>query len=576
MFLVLSFNSAFATVFFIDTNNNDLEIEAAREQAEAKGEKFYYYPEKDMQLDHEVLTELLTKHTPETLFISGHDGGGSISGGQGGLDREFFESLRESHPEVTDNIRVLGLMGCNTANHAEVLDWKNVMPNLSFIAGYDGSAPSQKWLQGRQYIQEIIEKKDKILSMEDEALIKEAFEGFSNFDVLQATLYFDSPKCNNPAFYEDQYIYRPLNPDGEFSIFLDNNCGEKISYFETQMSELYQQYKDGEVAMPEDTSQGPMRDMYTYIRQNEHCLRAMDEFPSGNNALFLLFSKAVQENFSHYYAEVLEKYFKELEVFKNAESLDALRSEIIAKLNKRKEMLLKIKDNPSLLKDFVLKEEKNLVSQLKKYPASYSAIAEELIARANAGESTESVLAGQPEDMLDFVKLFFQHKYFKEYVVNNISETITNIGDEIEYYLEDIDNEITSYNNENWDTTKQSLIDNYNSLGAYSSEELAKLSRADVVNFIHKAESLEMSFTQRPEFVEDTQEAFDSILYELDGESIHFNWHDSNMGDPMDPEYGYLHRDQIMKAYSLDRASSMSDSQLESEIIQELTGFVID
>ena len=214
LLMLLLISSVHAQIIFLDINDNPLEKKSAIEAANKAGKKIIVYPEVSELFSKDKAFEILKKNPPESLFISGHDGGGSFSGDRNeSFSIEDLNTLVDENPRISDNLRVLGLLGCNTANHSQILNWKQTFPNISFVAGYDGTAPSGTKPAGWHYIQDIILKTDDILKETDETKLKNIFQNFRDINYLAATLYIDTNKCSDSP--EDQFIFRPLRSGSE-------------------------------------------------------------------------------------------------------------------------------------------------------------------------------------------------------------------------------------------------------------------------------------------------------------------------------------------------------------------------
>lgn len=531
-----------ATIIFLDTNNNNLEIKAAKEQAISQGEKFLSYPPVGEAFDSAVALKLVEDNKASTVFLSGHNGGGTISGDQGQIDRSDFVNYLAKNKNAFDSIKVLGLLGCNTASHSEILAWKNFMPNLNFIAGYDGSAPSQKWVQGRKYIQKIIAKKDAILKETEEKEIEKMLKGFSNMDTLQVTLFVDSPVCSDPSDYIDQYIYRPLTTHNKkFDIFLDKNCKEKIDKFSEYWIPLYESYISGEVEIPEDTSSGPLRDLYSYVRQNEHCFEGFYEFPNGNQVLFLLFFEDFFKNFNTYYEKHLINFFDELKQIGDSDSLDENRKKRVESINKQKVLLSKYIKNPNLLrldlKDRVIKAKK----ELKSYPKSdeWHLVIQDFVDSWQPGnmESYEGFLADKSQDFKSYIYAWGTLKHLNESLENFNTESATV---ELKDMLESIDYDLSEINSdEEWAEKKKELIESYSKLNVKNAEDFKLLSKKELNvfnNYLHSFDAEDVF--ERTEFMEDFKDIISSRLNSVSDFGVNFNWHDANLGFPMDPSWG--------------------------------------
>lgn len=517
-----------AQVLFLDTNNNDLEILAAKEEALAQGEIFISYPEPGQMFEKSKALSLIKEHKPDTLFISGHDGGGGIYGKNGDISIQDFRDLNESSPGSLDSLRTLALLGCNTANHAQVMDWKNFMPNLAFIAGYDGSAPTQKWIQGREYIKDIIANNKAIIAETDANIIKNLFESFRHMTELEATMFVDTPLCLNPDFTEDQYLFRPKAEEGErFTTFLDNDCKPKMDKFLEEIYPIYNKYLQGELEIPEDTAQGQLRDFYTHIRQNEHCYRANESLPSGNQALFLLFFKNYFKNFNEYYEPYIEDFFETVnEVYNDKEKLTQSYEKSLEADRQNIELT---KKGPAYLKSLIKSEKEKIEKEMNAFPANYKT---ELDAFMAAGDmstaAVEELFARMPTDFkFVYVQLPSQITLLdnaQENVSSNFEGFKTTL---LEYYKSSLDNKKERI---------EYAFNSYEKSPIKSSEAYKNANRAQLASFASATNGMELSLLDKNDYTQQLAWVLNGA-YELDGESIPFNWHDASLGFPEDPEW---------------------------------------
>ena len=100
----------------------------------------------DLEINEANLTACIKKKINsgaifETLIISGHQSGGYF-GAQGRLDKVELASIISEIPEIKNSLKSIYGWGCYSATVEQGIFWKDNIPNLKMLAGYDGSAPA--------------------------------------------------------------------------------------------------------------------------------------------------------------------------------------------------------------------------------------------------------------------------------------------------------------------------------------------------------------------------------------------------------------------------------------------------
>ena len=340
------------TVLFIDTNNNDREIEEAERAAKIAGKKFLSYPKKGEPFSHPEAKALLENTSFSTLILSGHNGGGHISGDNGsiGID-EVYNTLKKT-PGKIKNLNTLLLLGCNTGNQSQMTKWKSRFPNLDIIAGYDGTAPAQDKPAGLSYIREIITKGDDLIAIGDEKKLERELRKLEHIYFLEAGFYIRSYTC--PPEGSDvmtastkEYLFRPLieNTKNRFKAFNLSECVEVVGKYLSEVQPVYTDYYNGNksVTLPENKEE--IRKLYNFYHQNKHCLESGVVGPDGEEiypphwkqVLFLRFWEDTRENILKFYHDQLTHYFSKTEELRN------LSVEDIKKRLSYKRTMIKVK-----------------------------------------------------------------------------------------------------------------------------------------------------------------------------------------------------------------------------------------
>ncbi len=344
-------------ILFLDLNNSPTEIEVARKTAQLTGKKLVVYPRDQATFDNAELKKLLTGSNFSSLVLSGHNGGSDYGGENGNVSvHDLINDLQETGH--TDKIESLYLLGCNSANKSKIYFWKEGIPGLKFIAGYDGSAPLAKDARGLKYFADALKKERPIINSKSETAVKSLIANLSSVNDFHSAVY---ASCKD----KNEYLYMPGRSGKEkFGRLNSSECTEKIKEFKdkylTNIKSFWSAEKEPTLV---DPSSGFLKDAYVFMRQNEHCLSSKteaglyDEY-SGDNLLLLRFNKDFNTNFVDYYKEELKEFLEDLE------SKEADPEMYASEANEREKNLMEkletLSKNSSLYKNFITTEIKSL------------------------------------------------------------------------------------------------------------------------------------------------------------------------------------------------------------------------
>jgi hypothetical protein len=331
------------TILFLDTNNNPLEIKTARKKAKKLGKKIIVYPEKGVVFSDEKAKELLETTPFETLILSGHNGGGHISGDNGSISFVQVDEAMKKNSFAKENTATLLLLGCNTSNQSQIMKWKNIYPNLNIIAGYDGTAPAGDKPAGHSFIEEILDKKDELYQQVSAKELKRALQSLKHIWYLEAGIYVKNVYCQEDEIDSfDEFIFRPLRKDTteRFKLFDTAECREKREIDYPIVQARFKRYLDGNLEIDQEDLKG----INNFIRRNSHCFEIDDtrQFIGGDQSLALRFWKETQYNISKFYAEDITNMFKEVDKIQNLNIQDV-------KANKIAELELHLESNNNFL-----------------------------------------------------------------------------------------------------------------------------------------------------------------------------------------------------------------------------------
>jgi hypothetical protein len=361
-------------ILFIDLNDGKTEIAAAKRVAQAKGKELIVYPQQGEQFKYEDLKSIIEKNSFSSLCLSGHNGGNSYGGATGNVDVGELMSAIDSSPSH-NSIEGLYLLGCNSTNKAKIFFWKEALPNLKFIAGYDGSAPLSSNANGVKYFEDALGKQSQIASAKNAQTLKQLMTTLNSVNNFESAVYA------NCGPLKKEYLYLPRRTGPErFGEFSSKECVSKINDFKTKYLETIKKYWSGELEPTlQNPSSGFLKEAYVFMRQNEHCFEDEDLFGfDGDQLLFLRFNQAFNENYFEYYKNQLQSYLDELNEF---------TTDTTGFLNKIKEgeklaleKLLDIQANPQKYQPFIDAQKKKIQQEKKAF-----LVADPAFARCQSG-----------------------------------------------------------------------------------------------------------------------------------------------------------------------------------------------
>ncbi len=267
--LFLSVSSvANADILFLDMNKAPLEIAAAKRAAAARGEKLIVIPAPGNsssgmtieQFGQELQLLKAQKVSLSSVVVSGHDGNGNFSGDNGSLSATHIRDAFEKAKPVGDNVRSLLLWGCYTTTPGSIeFRWKNALPNVSAVIGFDGSAPSKERLGSHTYLEDYLKREESLLKIRDARQLAAAYNSIRNIKLMK------SAACIN-----DTYLTPTTAPRTMQSI-LGSCMNVPATTKESEQFTCYFESKPGCETIPANTPQSPLRVYYNHLQATSHC-----------------------------------------------------------------------------------------------------------------------------------------------------------------------------------------------------------------------------------------------------------------------------------------------------------------
>ncbi len=343
-------------VLFVDTNQGEPEMVAAKRAAFKNCQTFYSFPSAraniPAQLD-KVLADFNTKGIKvKSVIVSGHDGGGSFGGSKGSINKQAIASSFQKYPAVNE-INTAVLLGCYTGVNQEMIYWKGNFPKLGVIAGFDGSAPLSTRPYGHQFLEDVLAYGKKIKSNTSETQVDATTKKLlKTINDVYAAVYVDI-SCLDPAAAGDddqQYLYSSLR--GRKFVYANLSDCEGASEAIYGIKEAFNNFMSGEKEPPLNSTSGELRKIYNTVKKYEHCLNGSGGINS-NNVFNLLFWNGVKKNFAKFYEADLLKAQQILGNLSPAARIaghQKIINQNAAEIKKYQAQLLALKNTPALFK----------------------------------------------------------------------------------------------------------------------------------------------------------------------------------------------------------------------------------
>lgn len=226
-----------------------------------------------------------------SIIFSGEDGG-SIFGAFGTIQYDDLRKALAEVPQLKTDVQSLYLWGCYMGSAGSItFQWKEMFPAAKLIVGFhdsgpaDGSPPSLRLLT-------------KAMQTEKQAFNKYGQDAVKYFNGFPESRMMNTSMCIN-----DQYVDRNTN----FHLSEMKAVGEKcVAMFPKDKHEIYLCYMNADEKCPnppKEHNSGDLREYYSFLRKNEHCLSnpvfqsAFPEAGKPDRAMRLVYYDRVWENF---------------------------------------------------------------------------------------------------------------------------------------------------------------------------------------------------------------------------------------------------------------------------------------
>lgn len=445
-------------IFFVDLNGGTKEIEEAQKAACEKGQKIVIYPEQNAAIykltndksfyenrfkaltcdktptkkgcaevskkKDEVMNEIESKavkfsipamketlkklnsedgRNVESLVISGHSDGKTIFGVYGTTQRDEIQTTFKDLPDEGRSVSTLVMLACYSANPSTVLSWKKNLPGLKMIAGSDASASASDRPAGLRYLKDLLIKMKDLTADADQKKLETRLRVLiPTLKEVNSAIYIDSNKCGENVG-DKRFFYSKSS--GGLNVFNPEACEKSIAQYKEKEEDIAG-YMDGETAIPTVTHGTSLRELYSFLRQNAHCLEAGQAKYTADMLYGLLFYHQVKINA----IRALKKEADEINAILNDFGLERIwplteeniknksRKEIIENIDEIFDVLPKISGNSEQLLEDMKKIEGSLKTMACISPEWHDVLANP---RAPICSTTnwDSVLSINPQEL---------------------------------------------------------------------------------------------------------------------------------------------------------------------------------
>jgi len=364
----ITINSVFAgKILFLDMNQSKSEKKAALEAAKKKGDTLIVIPEEGSTYELENLREVLGSNQFQSMIISGHSGGSDFTGRNVTTSASIIDIMSAIKESKQEHLSSLYLMGCYTGNKSKLCLWKDSIPNLKFIVGFQGQAPLDSSSAGSSFLKDCLIKEEKILKAKSPMNLLQNIEAIQSVRNLDLSMYIS---CTDES--EQHYLSR--SSKYRLQTFEVKDCSVKLGEFKDNYLARVMNFWSGEEDPSlEHPQRGFLRQAYAFARDFEHCLdpdtkRFVKEMDP-NSLFFLLFNKDFNQNFIQYNKTSLVELFEDLNLSEENPELyvEKMKDHYRKKIKRVKELF----DDPDFIasiRNEIEFTEKSLASLEHQYP----------------------------------------------------------------------------------------------------------------------------------------------------------------------------------------------------------------
>jgi hypothetical protein len=444
---------------------------------------------------------------PQSLIMSGHNGGSDISGVMGLVEKQEVLSdmndVYKDQPELLSEFNSLLLWGCWTNTMDKTTAHKLEMPSLDVIAGFHGMGPLNIYEASPTLMKSVLLKEDQMARASGPTSLKRVIDGLDNVHYTLAGIYTDLSCGGEYYYHRTGDSNRTTTHFGEFKADVD--CYDLNETLRPKAQQI-NSYMSGSEPVPEDNSSSPLRAIYSYARQNaifkDQCpsisnITALD----GNKIGLLRFFDGVKENFDKVYANEREEMWQALKALKGTDLEKSLLRPFEKDLTDASKRLKEIKEQQADLSKELDGYHKNLAQARNDILINNKSLRTKL---EKAGlENIFDVSADQiRDDELLAIESFMNHEVSRNKHKNLLQDYIVRARDAKLAYSKVLDkNEPLAIAQKEYDTVQQAYMDaklNTQRLSESlsnieepkSATEFKYMSRKQINSYVHSFDAL--------------------------------------------------------------------------------------
>lgn len=257
-----------------------------------------------------------------SMTVSGHDGGGSVHGTLGGLDKTeiiaSFKTAYKSKPQLANQFQSVFMWGCWTAGPSEVSYWRDNLPQLKMVGGFFDMGPLNTTEASRDVLHDLLVKEKNICDSSDKNAVKRMIASVDNINDTYAAVYAENNCGKNYYYYNTKGVEDTENPHfkaGNHFVEFDKTFDCKMMKEEIDQKRIaYEKYYYGNKPIPTNTTTSELRQIYSFVRSNSQCLKESDRL-NGDRILATIFFEDVKKNFASTFADTIKEANKEFKMW---------------------------------------------------------------------------------------------------------------------------------------------------------------------------------------------------------------------------------------------------------------------
>lgn len=273
-----TFGQVNADILVLNFNKNNSSVETVHNYAESIQTEVHVYPDKTIttlsKTSIKEIVSTISKNSIKTLVITGHHSPGVFSGKNGELSIKSLLDALLKYQNISNSIEQIILTGCYTARTNEIIkasQWRNKLPNLNYLSGYDGRSWSSETNFSKNYIFDSLAKADIFIKSTSTQTTIENFENFRDYDKSTLALWF---KTDNNEYYISSESLNKNNSILDFNK-LEKTCvlnnSTRLNYYD-EIKKYDLGKNEGYLRPPLNIKKGKLRKIYNWMMKNQHCI----------------------------------------------------------------------------------------------------------------------------------------------------------------------------------------------------------------------------------------------------------------------------------------------------------------